>query len=94
MKIIECLWKDQFVEKLAQKHQVSVEEVEEVFDGAPRYDFIAKGYHQGENVYRALGQTADGRYLAVFFVYKQGRMALPISARDMDAKERKRYGKK
>jgi len=31
MKIIECLWKDQFVEKLAQKHQVSIDEVEEVF---------------------------------------------------------------
>lgn len=24
MKIVECLWKEQFVEKLAQKHQVSV----------------------------------------------------------------------
>jgi hypothetical protein len=94
MKIVECLWKDQFVEKLAQKHQVSVYEVEEVFRNGPRYDFIAKGHGAGENVYRALGKTDAGRYLAVFFVYKHGGLALPISARDMDAKERRRYGKK
>lgn len=94
MKIVECLWKDQFVEKLAQKHQVSVDEVEEVFRNAPRYGFIAKGRGEGENVYRALGQTDAGRYLAVFFVYKRGRLAMPISARDMDTKERRSYGKK
>ncbi|MGH9842542.1 MAG: BrnT family toxin [Blastocatellia bacterium] len=94
MKIVECLWKDQFVEKLEQKHQVSVDEVEEVFSNAPRYDFIAKGRGEGENVYRALGQTDAGRYLAVFFINKHGGMALPISARNMDAKERRRYGKK
>jgi uncharacterized DUF497 family protein len=47
----------------------------------------------GENVYRALGQTDGGRYLAVFFIYKRDRKALPISARDMDGKERKGYGK-
>ncbi len=46
------------------------------------------------NVYRALGQTDAGRYLAVFFVYKGDRKALTISARDMDGKERRRYGKK
>lgn len=94
MKITECLWKDQFVEKLAQKHQVSVDEVEELFRNAPRYYFIAKGRAAGEDVYRALGKTDGGRCLVVFFVYKQAGTALPISARDMDAKERKRYGKK
>lgn len=94
MKIVQCLWKEQFVEKLEQKHQVSVFEVEEVFVNSPRYDFIAKGHGAGEDVYRALGRTDAGRYLAVFFVYKHGGLALPISARDMDAKERKRYGKK
>ena len=93
MKIVECLWKEQFIEKLERKHRVSTDEVEEVFGNAPRYDFIAKGRTTGENVYRALGQTDAGRYLAVFFVYKRDQKALPISARDMDGKERKRYGK-
>jgi hypothetical protein len=31
---------------------------------------------------------------AVFFIYKGVGKALPISARDMDAKERKNYGKR
>jgi hypothetical protein len=94
MKIVECLWKEQFVDKLERKHRVSVDEVEQVFRNAPRFDFMANGHVKGDNVYRALGQTDAGRYLAVFFIYKQGGMALPISARDMDAKERRRYGKK
>lgn len=48
MKISECSWKDQFVEKLAQKHQVSVGEVEEVLRNAPRFDFVSKGQVRGE----------------------------------------------
>ena len=94
MKIVECLWKEQFVEKLAQKHQVSVYEVEEVFENSPRFDFVSKGNVSGEDVYWALGQTDAGRYLTIFFIYKGGGLAMPISARDMNAKERKRYGKK
>ncbi|MEO7632680.1 MAG: hypothetical protein ABIU20_04735 [Blastocatellia bacterium] len=49
--MIECLWKDQFVEKLARKHHVSVDEVEEVFRNAPRFDFVSKGHVVGEKVY-------------------------------------------
>ena len=94
MKIIECLWKDQFVEKLAQKHQVSVDEVEEVFRNRPRFDFVSKGHVAEENVYWALGRTDAGRYLTIFFIYKSGGLAMPISARDMNTKERRRYGKK
>ena len=43
MKIVECLWKEQFIEKLERKHNVSTDEVEEVFRNVPRYDFITKG---------------------------------------------------
>ena len=94
MKIIECVWKEQFVEKIEQKHGVSTDEVEEVFYNLPRFNFIAKGNVAGENVYWALGQTEAGRYLTIFFIYKRGGKAMPISARDMNARERKRYGKK
>jgi len=94
MKIIKCLWRDQFVAKLAWKHAVSTDEVEQVFRNVPRYDFIANGHYREEHVYRALGQTDAGRYLAVFFVYKHDGQALPISAREMDSKERRHYGKK
>jgi uncharacterized DUF497 family protein len=94
MKIVECLWKEQFVEKLERKHQVFTDEVEEVFDNNPRFNFVAKGQVAGEDVYWALGQTDAGRYLTIFFIYKGGGMAMPISARDMNTKERRRYGKK
>lgn len=33
-----------------------------------------------------------GRYLTLFFIYKPNNLALIISARDMDEKERKLYG--
>lgn len=52
---------------------------------------IERGRVQGEDVYRALGQTAEGRYLAVFFVLKQGSRALVISAREMERMERREY---
>ncbi len=47
MKIVEFLWKEQFVEKLERKHQVLTDEVEEVFRNAPRFNFIAKGQVAG-----------------------------------------------
>jgi uncharacterized DUF497 family protein len=47
---------------------------------------------KNENIYAAYGQTESGRYLTVFFIHKPGNLALIISARDMDEKERKRYG--
>lgn len=81
-------------EKLKRKHNVYGYEVEEVLWGRARFYFAEKGYVEGEDVYRALGQTAEGRYLTVFFVYKRDGTALVTSARDMKPKERKRYGKK
>ncbi len=45
-------------------------------------------------MYAAYGQTAEGRYLIIFFILKPGSEALIISARDMDQRERKLYGRK
>lgn len=53
--------------------------------------FIEKGHRPGENVYLALGQSAAGRHLAVFFVYKSDQRALVVSARDMTHTERRQY---
>jgi uncharacterized DUF497 family protein len=52
---------------------------------------MAKGDVKGENVYLALGNTRAGRYLSVFFILKKNNEVLPISARDMDDKERSKY---
>ena len=64
-----------------------------MLNSRPHFRFVAKGRRQrNENVYAAYGQTDAGRYLAIFFIYKPGNLALIISARDMDDKERKLYG--
>jgi hypothetical protein len=50
MVITEIIWKDQFVEKLACKHNVSVEEAEEVLRATPFLRKVGKGHVKGENV--------------------------------------------
>jgi uncharacterized DUF497 family protein len=65
-----------------------------MFEQRPRYRFVENGNVPGENLYSAMGQTEDGRYLIAFFIYKEDARALIISARNMDAAEKKRYGRK
>jgi uncharacterized DUF497 family protein len=94
MRIKSFIWLDKIVEKLEYKHHVTTQEVVQVFKHAPHIRFISKGrQRRDEDVYAAYGQSESGRYLTVFFIYKPGNLALIISARDMDQKERKRYGK-
>lgn len=94
MKIDSLIWLRDIVDKLAWKHQVDPEEVEEVLNNQPKIRFVEKGERKGEDVYMALGQTDAGRYLAVLFIYKKTKEALILSARDMANKERKQHGKK
>lgn len=94
MQIDEIIWLSQFVEKLASKHHIETTEVEEVFANSPRFRFVAKGSRSSEDVYSAMGQTDAGRYLIVFFILKPYHRALVVSARDMDRKERREYGRK
>ena len=94
MNIEGIIWLRTIVDKLAFKHHVETDEVEEVFGGQPRFRFVEKGEREGENVYMALGQTEAGRYLTVLFIYKKAKEALILSARDMADKERKMYGRK
>jgi uncharacterized DUF497 family protein len=100
MRIDGFIWLDAIVEKLAVKHQVEPEEVEEALRNRPKFRFVEKGKHEGEDVYMALSQTEEGRYLTTLFIYKPAMAeqktadALILSARDMAEKERKLYGKK
>ena len=94
MQIDEIIWLSQFVEKLESRHNVTTMEVEEVFVNHPRFRFVAKGNRSGEDVYSAMGQTEAGRYLIIFFILKPYHRALVVSARDMDRKERREYGRK
>jgi uncharacterized DUF497 family protein len=91
MYIDDFVWLPNVIEKLAVKHHVAPEEVEDVFYDRPRYYFAEAGFRAGEDVYSASGQTDAGRYLVVIFIRKAENTALIVSARDMDGKERKRY---
>lgn len=94
MKIKGFIWFEEILEKLERKHHVRQEEVREVFANRPKFRFVEKGHHSGENVYAALGQTNAGRHLIVFFVYKKDKDALILSARNMTPAERKKYEQK
>jgi len=94
MYIDDFVWLTEIANKVARKHRVHPDEVEEVFFNDPRFRFVESGYRSGEDVYSAGGQTDAGRYLIVFFIYKGDNTALILSARDMDAAERRRYERK
>jgi uncharacterized protein len=94
LKVRECLWLDEFVDKIIRKHHVNPEEVEEVFSGGPLTRRIKTGKVKGEDLFVAFGTTDSGRYLTVLFVRKMDGRALVISAREMTRSERRTYGKR
>lgn len=94
MRIEHIIWLPEIEDKLIQKHGVVVEEVEEVLFGSPYIRFVEKGQRVGEDLYAGYGQTETGRWLIVFFVVKNQRRALVISARDMERKERRLYARR
>jgi len=65
-----------------------------MLDLAPRFRFVEKGHRRGEDVYAALGRTEAGRYLMVFFVYREDQRIIVLSARDMTVGERRLYERK
>jgi hypothetical protein len=96
MRVYHIIWLPEVEDKTFDKHHVLVEEVEEVLfdDPPPHIRVVEKGHREGEDLYAAYGQTAAGRWLIVFFVWKVGGEALVISARDMERKERRIYGRR
>ena len=94
MRVTGIIWLREVVDKLAWKHQVTTEEVDEAMAAARRFRFIKTGDVDGEDLYAAMSRTAAGRYLIVYFVYKTTKEALIISAREMTRKEKKSYAKK
>lgn len=94
MNISDLIWLPEILDKLGYKHNVRLEEVEEIFENRPKFRFSQSGDTEGEDVYLAHGRTDAGRYLVVAFIYKQTHEALVLSARDMANKERRWYGRK
>src|SRR5690348_9924024 len=91
LRIYEVIWKERFVEKIADKHGVTVDETEQVLFLNPHVRKAGTGHVKGEDLYAAYGRTEAGRYLIVFFIRKRGMAVLPISARDMTRAEERYY---
>jgi uncharacterized protein len=94
LKLSGIIWLEEIVEKIERKHHVTQDEVREILRTWIISDLLRRDNRREENVYSALGQTSTGRYLIVFFVRKKAGQALPISAREMTASERRRYEKR
>jgi len=95
VQIETILCPEQIEAKLETKHAVTFREARQALLGRARIRFAEQGRTEGEDVYAGFGQTMGGRYLAVFFIYKLIiKTAVIISARDMNEKERRAYGRK
>jgi uncharacterized DUF497 family protein len=60
MKINHIIWLPEVEDKLYRKHNVLVEEVEEVLFDKPHIRFVEKGHREDEDLYAAYGQTLIG----------------------------------
>ena len=87
MLIDELIWPADRVDHIA-RHGIEPEEVEEVFAG----DHKVRRTRQQR--YIALGETLDGRLAFVVFRRLSGGLVKVITARDMDARERRLFRRK
>ncbi|NWF65687.1 MAG: BrnT family toxin [Chloroflexi bacterium] len=94
MNIQEIIWLEAVEDKIFRKHRIQPLEVEAALMNSPHVRFMERGHQPGEDLYAAFGQTAGGRYLAVFFILKGTRTALIVTARDMTRQEIRSYGRK
>jgi hypothetical protein len=88
MEIHAFSWNEDNIEHISN-HGVTPEEIEEiVFEGTP---YIRKGKQGKRYLY---GKTVGGRYLFVVYVPVGKAKVRVVTARDMDAKEKRLYLKR
>lgn len=73
-----------------EKHGVSFEEAQTVFDDDLFIVFADPDHSEGENRYLIMGQSKQGRLLVVSYTERSRRVRL-ISARKANRQERKAY---
>jgi uncharacterized DUF497 family protein len=88
--IDEFIWPEERIEHIG-RHGVTAEEVEEVCFGKP---LVQRAKSEGENpVYYILGKTDAGRHLFCVVIRFPDGKGYPVTAREMTAKEKRRYRK-
>lgn len=74
------------------KHGVTKMEAEQIFFNHPLLVLVDQKHSQSESRFHAYGKTMEGRLLLVTFTLRSnGTLLRVISARNMSARERKRY---
>jgi len=90
MRIDAFIWPEERIEHIA-RHGVTPEEVEEVCFGK---SLVQRAKSERENpVYYVLGQSEAGRYLFCVVIQFPDGNGYPVTARQMTAKEKRRYRK-
>ena len=86
------LWTDENIEHINTRHNVSSDEVEEVFYNKPLYQ-ISNSQPDTPKRYLAFGKTDAGRYLVIIFVRMKNGDVKPFSAREMNQNEKRTFKK-
>ncbi len=87
VRVDELIWNDWNEEHIA-KHGVSPDEVEEACQTKPIRARLVRN-----ETYALLGVTNSGRHLAVFLAPRGKNTYYVVTARDMDPRERQRFGR-
>lgn len=82
----KLIWNRKNIDHIAIHHVLPEEVEEDCFSG---HILLLRG--RGKHIYYVLGQTDSGRYLFIVLRELGFGIALPVTARDMSDKERKRY---
>jgi uncharacterized DUF497 family protein len=92
-RLAKCIgfdWDEGNAPKLLARHRVSPAECEQVFFTEPLVIGEDPAHSIAEQRWAVWGRTAEGRALAVVFTLR-GERIRPLSARDMNRKERRCY---
>lgn len=82
-------WDDANLEHVA-RHGVEPAEVEEALEDPDRISIGARRDPSGERRRAVVGRTENSRILTVFLTLRDGHLR-PVTARDADEAERRRY---
>jgi len=89
----ECIrfdWDEANIQKNWERHQVTLEEAEEIFFREPLVVRSDVHHSRSEKRHYALGQTTIGRYLFAAFTVRRKLIRI-ISVRDMNRREHNAY---
>ena len=92
IKLIEFLWDNGNIDKNLKKHKVNNKECEEIFSDKNKKIYRDRFHSKKEARYILLGKTKKKRLLYTVFTIRNQKVRI-ISARDINRRERKFYGK-